>query len=168
MIDILIPMSPDRYWPQICIDHILIQNIPFNLFFSNAKGDGAASARNHVKDMWTNYEGRSTYVLTSDNDLLLPEGSLQAMIDFLESNADYGAIALHRNQTPDRVMEDAHVNAGPVLYRSHVFEQITYHNNSGCECQGMTNDIRNLGYRIGYLNGFQYPHIENTRRNDVQ
>ena len=168
MVDILIPMAPNRYIPQLVLDHILIQNIPFNLFFTNSKGEGAASARNHVKNMWIDYKDKSAYVLTSDNDLLLPEGSLQAMIDFLESNTDYGAISLHRNIIPDYVMEDAHINAGPVLYRSSIMEQIAYHNNDGCECQGMTNDIRKLGYRIGYLNGFRYPHIEETRRNDVQ
>ena len=167
MIDIGIVCSPDRYIPQVVLDHILIQNIPFNLFLSNSKGDGAASARNHVKSLWMDYSNKSSYFLMTDNDICLPEGSLNAMFSFLESNADYGAIALHRNQTPEEVLEDAHVNAGPVLYRSSVLEQITYHNNNGCECSGMTIDIRELGHRIGYLPGFRYEHIDQTRRNDV-
>ena len=51
-LDILIPMSPERFLPQVVFDHLLIQNIPFRFYFSNAKGDGAASARNFVKAMW--------------------------------------------------------------------------------------------------------------------
>ena len=102
----------------------------------------------------------------SDNDLLIPENSVQAMIDFLDANSDFGAIALHRNETPAEVTEPSHINAGPVLFRSPIFEQITYHNNDGCECQGMTNDVRKLDQKIGYLPNFQYDHIERTKRSD--
>ena len=165
-LDVLIPMSPDRYFPQLVMDHLLVQGFPLRLFFSNVKGDGAASARNFVKAMWSHNKNPSKYVLATDNDLILPRDSVQAMITFLDENEDFGAIALHRNHTPDTVEESPHVNAGPVLFRSSILKQITYHNDSGCECQGMTNDVRNLGYRIGYLGGYQYDHIEQTRRSD--
>ena len=58
-LDVLIPMSPERFIPQLVLDHLLIQNIPLRLFFSNAKGDGAASARNFVKEMWQNSQNKS-------------------------------------------------------------------------------------------------------------
>ena len=167
-LDVLMVCSPDRFIPQLVIDHLLIQNIPMRFFISNCKGDGAASARNFVKQMWQSIpdKEKSKYTLMTDNDLLMPKNSVQSMITFLNENSDFGAIALHRNETPEQTIEAAHVNAGPVVFRKEVLEQITYHNNDGCECQGMTNDVKDLKHRIGYLGGFQYGHIENTRRND--
>lgn len=165
-LDVLMVCSPDRYIPQLVIDHLLIQNIPMRFFISNCKGDGAASARNFVKNMWEPVENKSKYALMTDNDLLMPKKSVQSMITFLDENPDFGSIALHRNQTPEETIEQPHVNAGPVLFRSEILKQITYHNNDGCECQGMTNDVKDLGRKIGYLGGFQYEHIENTRRSD--
>ena len=166
-LDVLMVCSPDRYIPEIVINSLLDENLRTRLFISNVKGDGAASARNFVKEMWFSNPIKSKYVLATDNDIILPCGSLQSMISFLNNNSDFGAISLHRNELPQTIMEPSHINAGPVLYKSFVYEQITYHNFDGCECQGMTNDIKTLGYRIGYLPGYQYDHIENTRRNNV-
>ena len=167
-IDILIPMSPERFLPQLVLDHILIQNIPFRLFSSNMIGDGAANARNFVKDMHSKSPNRSYYTLMTDNDILLPRGSLQAMMDFLEDNPEFGAVGLHRNEVPAEVREDSHINAGPVLFVTSIFDQITYHNNDGCECQGMTNDVRALDKKIAYLPNVQYEHIERTKRPDYE
>ena len=165
MIDILIPMCPDRYMPESVLKSIIEQGVLFNLFLSNSRGDGAANARNHVLNLWKDSTHKSEYVLTTDNDLLLPDDSLNCMILFLRDNRSFGAIALHRNQTPTTVLEDDHINAGPVLYRSEVLEQITYHNNLGCECMGMSRDVREAGWRIGYLPNWRYSHIEDTRLN---
>ena len=162
-LDVGIVCSPERYMPQICLDHLLVQKIPLRIFFSNAIGSGAADARNNIQDMWIDCKEKSEYFLMTDNDIIVPEDSLKSMIEFLESNVDYGAISLHRTQNPDEVIEPSHINAGPVLFRSNVFEKIRYHNKDGCECQGQSNDVRNLGFRIGYLNGFQYDHIDRTK-----
>ena len=166
-LDVLIVCGPERYIPQLVFDHLLIQKVPIRFFISNVKGDGAASARNFLKEMWNPVTNKSKYVLMTDNDLYFPEGTLLKMIDFLDKNQDFAAISLHRHEIPKFVQESKHINAGPVLYRSEIFEKIRYHNNDGCECQGMTNDIKKMGHRIGYLNGSKYEHIEDTRRNDV-
>ena len=166
-LDVLICCSPSRYLPQLVLDHLLVQGVPLRLFFSNVKGDGAASARNFVKDMWIQNENPSKYALMTDNDLIMPRDSVQAMVTFLDENEDFGAISLHRHQIFDHIFEDKHVNAGPVLFRSSALKEITYHNEAGCECQGMTDDVKAMNLRIGYLNGFQYGHIENTERGDV-
>ena len=170
-LDILMVCSPDRFLPQIVVDSLLIQNIPLRIFFSNVSGDGAASARNYIKSLWQTQDDKSPFVLMTDNDIIFPEGSLQAMLDFLEIHPDFGAIALHRDKVPEcsdtNVLESSHVNAGPVLFRPEVYEQITYHNNNGCECQGMSDNIRELGRRIGYLGDWKYDHIDETRRSDL-
>ncbi len=169
-LDILIPMSPERFFPQVVMDHILIQNIPFRLFFTNAKGDGATSARNFVKAMWQSSPDKSKYVLMTDNDICLPENLVRSMIEFLDTNEDYGALGVQRGGEPPiskaEAMESGHINAGPVLFRQEVFEKITYHNNDGCECQGMTNDVRKMGSRIGFIGGFTYEHVDRTKRPD--
>ena len=175
-LDVLMVCSPDRFIPQLVIDHLLIQNIPLRFFISNCIGNGASHARNFVKKMWQPMPAKekSKYVLTTDNDLLMPENSLKDMISFLDSNPDFAAISLQRNYLPQQLEEPKHINAGPVLYRSEIYSQITYHNDDGCECQGMTNDIRKIAidpdqetfYRIGYLPNYQYEHIEHTRRHD--
>lgn len=178
-LDVLIPMSPSRFLPQVVFDHLLIQNIPMRFFISNAKDNGAASARNFVKNMWqpTPDKEKSKYVLMSDNDICMPPGSVAAMMKFLDNNEDFAAVGLQRGAAPARPETEAeeagHISAGPVLYRSNIYKQITYHNNDGCECQGQTNDIRKIQYkkdhpyRIGFLGSWTYDHIENTRRNDI-
>ena len=165
-LDVLIVCSPERFMPQIVLDTILRENIPIRLYFSNAIGSGAADARNNVKDMWKNSINRSEFVLMTDNDIFFPAGSINKMIDFLNRNEDFGAIALHRSETPEEVTEPCHINAGPVMFKSEIYEQITYHNKAGCECQGFSDDIRKLNYRIGYLDGFQYNHVHRTKRSD--
>ena len=162
-LDVGMVCSPERYIPQLTMDHLLIQKIPMRFFISNAIGTGAADARNFVQDMWSGCPQKSKYFLMTDNDLLIPEGALQDMIDYLDNNKDFGAISLHRTEVPKEVDEPKHINAGPVLFRSEVFEKIRYHNNSGCECQGMSNDVRDLGHRIGYLNNWLYNHIDRTK-----
>ena len=165
-LDVGIVCSPERFIPQLTIDHLLIQKISMRFFMSNCIGTGAANARNFVKEMWKDCPQKSEYFLMTDNDILMPKGSVQDMINFLNNNKDFGAIALHRNEVPTEVIEPSHINAGPVLFRSSIFEQITYHNNDGCECQGQSNDVRKLGSRIGYLPNYQYDHIDRTKRSD--
>ena len=171
-LDILIPMAPNRFLPQTVLDHILIQNIPFRLFFTNAKGDGATSARNFVKAMWQSSPDKSNYTLMTDNDICLPKDLVRSMIDFLDQNSDFGALGVQRGGAPQlpktQAMESPHVNAGPVLFRREIFEKLTYHNNNGCECQGMSDDIRNMGLRIGFIGGFTYDHVDQTVRSDLE
>lgn len=167
VLDVLMVCGPERYMPQIALDTILRENIRIRLFFSNAVGTGAADARNNVKNMWQMSQSSYDLVLVTDNDIFFEEKSIPAMITFLEENETFGAIALHRDKPcAEDNLEPPHVNAGPVMYRSSVYEQIKYHNNDGCECQGMSNDIRKLGYRIGYLKDGTYSHVFRTARED--
>ena len=55
------------------------------------------------------------------------------------------------------------VSAGPILYRSEIYKQISYHDvNEGCDCLRQATAIRNLGYRIGFLANVSYQHIQDT------
>ena len=169
VIDILVPMSPQRFLPQIVVDSWLIQQIPFRLFMSNVIGDSAINAREAVKQMWQASEPSAPYVLMTDNDIILNEGSLDVMIKFLEDNEDFAGIGLQRGKVPDgeltEAIEPQHISAGPILYRPEIYKQISYHDvNEGCDCIRAATAIRNLGHRIGFLCGASYQHIEDTNR----
>ena len=161
IIPVLMPIDPMRIVPEPVLTSLLTQGIPINLIMSNAIGTGAAQARQHLKDMLKSDPG---YVMTTDNDIVLEKGSLLAMLDFMERNSDFGGIVISKHFRPVQVQEGRHVDASPALYRSSIYNQITYHNRDGCECMGIANDIRNLGYRIGFLDNFQCEHIMDTKR----
>ena len=161
IIPVLIPICPDRFVPEEVLSSILDQGIPVTIYASNAIGNGAYRARQYLKDLVKADPG---YVMTTDNDIVLPKGCLIAMLDFMERNPSFAGIAISKNFKPrEEVVESGHVDAGPVLWRSSVYSQLEYHISDGCECLGMTKDVRHMGYRIGFLGGFRCHHIINTR-----
>ena len=48
-LDVGMVCSPERFIPQLAIDHLLIQKIPMRFFISNAIGTGAASCKKLCK-----------------------------------------------------------------------------------------------------------------------
>ena len=160
MILVLMPISPDRIIPEPVMSSILMQGIPVTIIMHNSIGDDAVAARQYLHD----YPYKSDkFILTMDNDLVLPQDSLQKLVDFLNKNEDFGAIAISKLFTPTEPVDEAgHIDAAPVLFRLEVYEKIDYHNRNGCECMGMTKDIRNLGYKIGFLGGLKAKHILET------
>ena len=165
IIDVLIPIHTQRFLPQIVFDSLLIQGYPMRFFMSNVIGDSAIDARESVKQMWQASEPSATYALMSDNDIILNHGTLDEMIRFLDENKDFGGIGLQRGQAPSLTTEPNHVSAGPILYRSEIYKQISYHDvDEGCDCLRQATAIRNLGHRIGFLANVSYQHIENTNR----
>lgn len=168
-LDIAMPLQDGRYLPQTVLASIEAQNIPYRLWTSTQFSNGEyAAARNHVKDLAL--QGKSPYILMTDNDLVFPAGAFEAMLMWLEGHSDFGAIALSKHAHPDdpqatEVVEPTHVDAGPVMFRREVYEQVQYSNDGGlCECQAMCNTLRDkLGVRIGFLSGFKVLHIHETR-----
>ena len=172
-LDILMPCAPNRNVPIEVLNSFIMQEMPCRFFFSNTVGNNDyAAARNCVKDMWQNSSDISHYVLMTDNDLILSDGILQAMINFLDQNSDFGAIGIEQGEAPlvpdTEATEPTHVDAGPVLWRSDLLQKVTYHFNDGCECQGACNDLRSLDYRIGFLGSWSCEHIEDTYKKDTK
>lgn len=161
IIPVLMPVDPTRIVPEPVLTSILTQGIPINLLMSNAIGSGAAQARQHLKDMLKSDPG---YVMTTDNDIVLEPESLIAMISFLEENESFGGIVISKHFRPEQVHEGRHIDASPALYRKEIYDRLTYHTNDGCECMGIANDIRSMGYKIGFLGGFKCHHILDTQR----
>ena len=183
IIDVLIPIQSERYLPQIVMDSLLIQNYPMRFFFSNVIGNSAIQARESVLQMWKKCEPHPEFVLMTDNDIIFYEKTLDLMLEFLDNNKDFGGIGLQRGAAPNELIEQEHISAGPVLYRSEDYKQISYiegHKDqvipaenpedpptvisAGCDCIRQSNNIRWLGKRIGYLPNLSYKHIKNTNR----
>ena len=172
-LDVLMPCAPDRNIPTEVLNSFIMQDIPCRLFFSNLVGNNDyAAARNCVRDMWRLNSNKSSLVFMADNDVVIPSEALQAMIKFLDQNPDFGAIGLEKNEAPlipdTEATEPTHVNGGTTLWRSNLLQKIPYHFNDGCECQGACNDLRALGYRIGFLGSWFGKNIEDTRREDLK
>ena len=164
IIPVLIPISPDRIIPEEVLSSILNQGVPVTIYASNAIGTGAAKARGYLKGLLRDDPG---YVMTTDNDIVLPDRSLIAMIDSMERNTDFAGVAISKHYSPENeIDEPRHVDAGPVLWRSEAYNKVEYHISDGCECLTMCNDLRHMGYRIGFLGGFQCHHIIDTRKNN--
>ena len=167
ILDVLIPIASQRFLPQIVFDSLLVQGYPMRFFMSNVIGDCPINARESVKQMWQASEPSAPYTLMSDNDIILNKGTLDVMLKFLEDNEDFAGIGLQRGEAPagepTEAIEPEHVSAGPILYRSEIYKQISYYSESdGCDCLRQGTAIRNLGHRIGFLCGVSYQHIQDT------
>ena len=171
IIDILIPISSDRFLPQVVLDHLLIQDYPLRFFMSNVIGNSAIEAREAVKQMWQASNPVAPFCMMMDNDIILHPGTLDLMLVFLQNNPDFGGVSLQRGAAPEgeptEAIEPDHVSAGPILYRSSDYQQISYMDQSeGCDCLRQARALRALGQRVGFLCGVTYSHIKNTRRQD--
>ena len=186
-LSICMPCEDGRYIPAPVLDSIAMQGIPYRLFISTAISDGRfADARNHVKDMAL--LDSSPFLLMTDNDLVFGERDFQAMLQFLDANPDYGAVAISKHGDPDpsgqtAVVDPTHVDAGPVMFRRDTLtreyqwtdpehpdsepetRKFEYDNAGGvCECQAACNKLRDeMGLRIGFLTGRAVKHIQNTK-----
>ncbi len=172
-LDILMPTEEGRFIPQEVLEGMLAQGIPFRLWVSTkVSGGDYAGARNNIKQY-----GRSEWILMLDNDLILPAGAIQKMLDFLKAHPGYAAIALAKyplGQTNETVINAPHVDMSCVLFRKAVFDQITFSEprKEGrrlpepygvCECSQCCFDIRQMGLEIGFLTGLHAQHLPDTR-----
>ena len=161
MVDVLLPCAPGRIIPEPVMSSILLQDVPITLHICQHIGDGAWRARQYLKDLCA--ESKNDLTFTMDNDIILPRGALHRLMAFLEDHRDFAAIGISRYYEPPLdYVEPWHISAAPVLFRTEVYKQIDYRLD-GCECKAMTDDVRALGYRIGFIGHLQYKHISETR-----
>lgn len=162
-IDVVMPIQEGRYIPLAVLRGLVGQDVVARLWTSTqySRAD-FASARNNVKKY-----GRTDKVLMLDNDIVLPEGALSRMCQFLNTHKHYAAIALSKREKPvssDEAIDAKHIDMSCVLFRRSMLERITFRQGSGtCECQGCCDDIRRMGLSIGLLTGVKADHIATTR-----
>lgn len=162
-LDVLMPVQEGRFIHLEVMRSLCNQNVKMRLWMSTLVSNGdTASARNQVKQY-----GQSDYILMTDNDLVLPDDAVERMTNFLDKQSDFGAVALSKKHIPDTALGEVevlgHIDAGPVMWRKEVFDKITYQFRGSCECMASCEDIRALGYEIGFLTGTYAKHIVDTR-----
>lgn len=162
-LDVVMPVQEGRLIPSQVMESITNQGFNTKLWVSTLHSQGdIASARNQVKQYAT-----TDFVLMHDNDIILPDGILERMIKFLENNEMFGAIAVSKKHVPDTELGDVevvqHVDAGPVMWRRELLEQITYQYRGFCECFAYCEDLRAMGKEVGFLTGVVAQHVNDTR-----
>jgi hypothetical protein len=172
-LDVLMPTKEGRFIPQSVLEGLLGQQLPFRLWVSTTVSDGDyAKARNHIKQRAHSHP----YVLMLDNDVVLPEGALGAMMRFLDTQADFVAIALQKGHLESgglsnslQADEPMHVDMSCVLFRTEDLLRLTFRypgdqreRRQGCECLQACQEIRGRGKRIGFLKGITAQHLDYT------
>lgn len=151
-----------RFIDEQVLQSLLDQECPIRLWVTTRDDNrNAAGARTRVKRY-----GTSPYVLMMDNDIILAKESIKRMVEFLEKNENYAAIAISKHQVPEgpnEVTIQPHIDSAPVLWRLEDLQKITFEYRTQCECMAACEDIRNMGKEIGFLNGIRATHIVNTR-----
>ena len=161
-----------RFIPIEVLEGLHKQNVNFKLWVSTRDdGNQAAGARNRVKQYAT-----SKYLLTMDNDLVLEPYSIKKLVTFLDRNPNFGAIAINKYRVPPgngEAIVESHIDSAPVLWRLELLKKITYeyrvqkdHEGKdyiGCECLAAGQDVRAMGYEIGFLTGIRCHHIKETK-----
>ena len=156
MINVLLACHPDRIIPEAVMTSILNQGVPLNIHICAHIGTGAWKSRQYLKDR---YPKDCDYVLTMDNDIVLPDNAIVNLIQFLENNPDFAAIGISKQFKPVSVSEEPHIDAAPLLFRPHIYDQLTYRHDQYCECLDMTRDLRNMNHRIGFIGGLKCQHL---------
>jgi len=177
LIDIVMPLREGRDIAEDVLRGVAGQDRPIRLWIGAQPTDGTADARNAVKAY-----GRTPYVLMLDADIVLLDGVLGRMSDFLDQHPAYGAIGLCRHTARrffrrDEWLKAHHVDMSCVLFRRDVLSSITFadkYNASrvgreklagGCECANACYDIRRMGLQIGFLPEVYVRHVPHPPRN---
>jgi len=165
-LDVVMPVKEGRFIHSKVLASIENQGFNTKLWVSTLHSAGnIALARNQVKQYAT-----TDYTLMHDNDIILPPGILTDMISFLETNSNFGAVAVSKKHVPDpaigKVEVVGHVDSGPVMWRTNLLHQIEYRGYTEdcpqCECLGYCADLRAMGYEVGFLTGVIAEHIDHT------
>jgi len=175
-VDILMHVLNGDHLPPAVIEGLARQHVPYRLWVARTSSECPADARNHMKRY-----GDADLVLMLDGDMVLPEGGLRRMVDFLDERPDFGAVGLceHRDRRFYRVEEwlnAHHVDMSCVLFRRGTLDRITFadrHNASrvgrerlagACDCANACHDIRALGQRIGFVPEVYVDHLDHPPR----
>ena len=77
MIDVLLACHPDRIIPESVMTSILTQGIAVDIHICAHIGDGAWKSRQYLLEQWRSKPKKGQFVLTMDNDIILPIGAIK-------------------------------------------------------------------------------------------
>ena len=171
-IDVCMAVEEGRFISPQVIEGLQIQQWPYRLWISTQNdNNGAAGTRNRVKRF-----GETKYILAMDNDLILEKDSFSKMVEFLDIHPHFAAIAINKYKRPEGDGEGLisnHVDSAPVLWRKEILDKLTYEFRATggiiqCECQTACDDVRKMGYEIGFLTNITCKHIPDTKHESIK
>jgi hypothetical protein len=113
-----------------------------------------ARARNQAKTC-----GHAHYALFLDSDVVLPPLGIQQLLFGLLFSPHYAALGINYQDEVHTPLP-AHVAMGATLFYRPILERIQFRVEPGtCECYCCCQDIRRMGYLIGYLPGIRAEHL---------
>jgi hypothetical protein len=113
-----------------------------------------ARGRNKAK-VW----GHAHYALFLDSDVVLPPFGIEQLLYGLLFNPRYAALGINYQDEVHSPWPD-HVAMGATLFYRPILERIQFRVEPGvCECYCCCQDIRRMGYLIGYLPGLRAEHL---------
>jgi len=165
-VDVLTVLGPDRTIKEpvlealknqgdVNLEHYVIEGKP--LYFGEDRVATIARARNQAKSF-----GTSHYVMFLDDDVVLPDKGIEKLAYTLFFNRRYGAVGIDYQDQGHQSLWTIHVAMGAVMFIRPILEKIHFRTEPNkCECYCCCEDIRRMGYLIGYLPGLGAKHLKN-------
>lgn len=138
------------------------QTVPVEIMLCRTPS-GEAVSRIACQAMATKISPTPKYVCVADPDRVCCDSNnnykpnlsnIEDAINFLESNNDFGAISLtYPSKGREEDDKNPHIDIGFVLYRMDILMKLKfdYEREQHCFCLTVTKQIRDMGYRFGYL-----------------
>jgi len=103
----------------------------------------------------------SEYFLLLNRDVVLKRDTdIEDMINFLQFNRDFGAVAINTRKKEIRLLVDnTHTDIACMVIRRSILEKITFHNEKHCNCRCVCGYIRSNGLSVGYIDHRKCPEI---------
>ena len=125
--------------------------------------DAICRARNKGK-----LQGSSPWLMFLDDDVTLSADCIYRLVGALSNRPGFGALAADYLSQSCSDGQSRHVGMGATLFRRSELNRIRFRYDSNrCECQCCCDDLRSLGYRIGYLPGSTAEHRPRQKRRDA-
>ncbi|MBM3242491.1 glycosyltransferase family 2 protein [Candidatus Poribacteria bacterium] len=122
--------------------------------------DAIVRARNQAKQL-----GTAHYAMFWDDDVVLPPLGIEKLVYTLIFNPRYVAIGIDYQNFIQTSPWTIHVAMGAVLFIRPILARIRFrHEPDKCECLCCCEDIRRMGYCIGYIPGLRAEHLKDTQK----
>lgn len=139
---------------HVALEHHVVEGTP--PLPGERRTDAIARARNRAK--WL---GNAHYAMFLDDDVVLPPQAIEKLVFALLFNPRYAAIGIDYQGFEQSSPWAVHVAMGAVMFIRPILEQIHFRTEPNkCECYCCCDDIRRMGYLIGYLPGLQAEHLK--------
>jgi len=139
---------------NVALEHYVVEGTP--LLPGERRVDAIARARNRAKEL-----GTAHYAMFLDDDVVLPPKGIEELVYALFLNPRYAAIGIDYQHVTQPWPWIAHVAMGAVMFIRPILEQIHFRTEPyKCECYCCCEDIRRMGYLIGYLPGLRAEHLK--------